>query len=127
LAFIDEFWLSSANGCIRWRRAARRSAWRWSTRRRWRPTIRRCAQSRRRHSRPSHNGLGFYRYSYNGSDQAYVGVIAQEVQMLMPEAVVRGWDGYLRVFYDKLGLKFQTYDRWIASVARIPTITRIRH
>ena len=47
--------------------------------------------------------------------------------MLMPEAVVRGWDGYLRVFYDKLGLKFQTYDRWIASVARIPTITRIRH
>ena len=49
--------------------------------------------------------------------------MAQEVQAIMPEAVVRGGDGYLRVFYDKLGLKFQTYDRWIASGARIPTIT----
>jgi len=26
------------------------------------------------------NGLGFYRFSYNGSDKAYVGVMAQEVQ-----------------------------------------------
>ena len=26
------------------------------------------------------NGLGFYRFSYNGSEQAYVGVMAQEVQ-----------------------------------------------
>ena len=25
------------------------------------------------------NGLGFYRFSYNGSDKAYVGVMAQEV------------------------------------------------
>ena len=25
-----------------------------------------------------------------------------------------GGDGYLKVFYDKLGLKFQTYNRWIA-------------
>ena len=27
---------------------------------------------------------------------------------------MRGGDGYLKVFYDKLGLKFQTYNRWIA-------------
>jgi hypothetical protein len=41
---------------------------------------------------------------------------------------VRGQDGYLMVFYEKLGLKFQTYERWIASGARIPTlITLIRH
>jgi Protein of unknown function (DUF3300) len=72
------------------------------------------------------NGLGFYRFTYNGSDQAYVGVMAQEVQTVMPEAVVRGRDGYLKVFYDKLGLKFQTYDRWIASGARVPGITRDR-
>jgi hypothetical protein len=26
------------------------------------------------------NGLGFYRFRYNGSDKAYVGVMAQEVQ-----------------------------------------------
>jgi hypothetical protein len=73
------------------------------------------------------NGLGFYRFSYSGSDQVYVGVMAQQVQTIMPEAVVRGRDGYLKVFYDKLGLKFQTYDRWIASGARVPTITGIQH
>jgi hypothetical protein len=73
------------------------------------------------------NGLGFYRFSYNGSNQAYVGVMAQEVQTIMPHAVVRGRDGYLKVFYDRLGLKFQTYDQWIASGAQVPTITWIRH
>src|SRR5258707_8439302 len=52
------------------------------------------------------NSLGFYRFSYNDSDKVYVGVIAQEVQTVMPAAVVRGSDGYLRVFYDKLGLRF---------------------
>jgi Protein of unknown function (DUF3300)/Chaperone of endosialidase len=73
------------------------------------------------------NGLGFYRFSYNGSEKAYVGVMAQEVQIIMPEAVVRGRDGHLMVFYDKLGLKFQTYEQWIVSGARVPTISRIRH
>jgi hypothetical protein len=53
--------------------------------------------------------------------------MAQEVQTIMPKAVVRGRDGYLKVFYDKLGLKFQTYDRWIASGAHVPTITPIQH
>jgi hypothetical protein len=66
------------------------------------------------------SGLGFYRFSYNGSDKAYVGVIAQEVQTVVPQAVARGRDGYLRVFYDRLGLKFETYDRWIASGAYVP-------
>ena len=66
------------------------------------------------------NGLGFYRFSYVGSERAYVGVMAQEVQAVMPEAVVRGRDGYLRVFYDKLGLEFQTYERWKASGATDP-------
>src|SRR3954468_19928843 len=61
------------------------------------------------------NGLGFYRFTYNGSDKAYVGVMAQEVETVMPAAVFRGSDGYLRVYYDKLGLKFQTYDQWTAS------------
>ena len=46
----------------------------------------------------------------------------QEVQSIMPNAVVRGPDGYLRVYYNKLGLKFQKYDQWIASGARIPRI-----
>jgi hypothetical protein len=73
------------------------------------------------------NGLGFYRFAYNGSDKAYVGVMAQEVQAVAPDAVVRGRDGYLRVFYDKLGLKLQTYDEWVASGARIPVTTQVRH
>ena len=73
------------------------------------------------------NGLGFYRYRYNGSNKAYVGVMAQEVQAVMPDAVVRGPDGYLRVFYDRLGLTFESYDHWVASGARIPSATAIRH
>ena len=38
----------------------------------------------------------------------------------MPDAVVRGRDGYLRVYYDRLGMRFETYDRWVASGARVP-------
>jgi hypothetical protein len=64
------------------------------------------------------NGLGVYRFSYNGSDTAYVGVLAQEAQQVMPEAVTRGGDGYLRVDYEKLGLKFQSYDQWIQGVQK---------
>src|SRR5262249_26768281 len=66
------------------------------------------------------NGLGFYRFSYNGSEKGYVGVSAQEVQSVAPRAVMRGRDGYLRVFYDRLGVKFETYDRWIATGAHVP-------
>jgi hypothetical protein len=73
------------------------------------------------------NGLGFYRFSYNGGDKAYVGVMAQEVQTVMPKAVVRGSDGYLSVYYDKLGLKFETYDHWVASGAHVPAGAPIVH
>ena len=61
------------------------------------------------------NGLGFYRFAYKGSDTAYVGVMAQEVQRIRPDAVVRGKDGYLRVFYDKLGAEVPN----LRSMARI--------
>jgi hypothetical protein len=74
------------------------------------------------------NGLGFYRFSYNGSDKAYVGVMAQEVQAVEPDAVVRGTDGYLRVNYDRLGLHMQTWEEWVASGGRIPaTAASSRH
>ncbi len=69
------------------------------------------------------NGLGFYRFAYYGSDRLYVGVMAQEVQKLRPDAVVRGSDGYLRVLYENLGLRFQTYEQWQSSGRRIPEIT----
>jgi hypothetical protein len=71
------------------------------------------------------NGLGYYRFSYLGSDKAYVGVIAQEVEAVRPDAVTRGRDGYLRVYYDKLGLKFRTYRDWLAGGAQIPTRARM--
>ncbi|TCU78609.1 uncharacterized protein DUF3300 [Bradyrhizobium sp. R2.2-H] len=66
------------------------------------------------------NGLGYYRFSYIGSDKAYVGVMAQEVEQIMPNAVMRGSDGYLWVHYEKLGLKFRTYRDWLAAGATIP-------
>ena len=66
------------------------------------------------------NGLGFYRFAYNGSDRVYVGVMAQEVAAIAPDAVFRGRDGYLRVNYDKVGVEFQTYDDWIGSGRQVP-------
>ena len=73
------------------------------------------------------NGLGFYRFSNSGSDKAYVGVLAQEVQQVAPNAVVRGPDGYLRANYDRLGAPFESYDRWVASGSHIPHAVRVRY
>ena len=61
------------------------------------------------------SGLGLYRYRYNWSDQVYVGVMAQEVAVIMPDAVVHGSDGYLRVNYELLGLHLMTWNEWLAS------------
>jgi hypothetical protein len=66
------------------------------------------------------DGLGYYRFTYNGGHTAYVGVMAQEVQSVIPGAVARGPDGYLRVYYDRIGVKFETYADWLASGARLP-------
>jgi Chaperone of endosialidase len=60
-------------------------------------------------------GVGLYRYRYLWSDTTYVGVMAQEVAAAMPEAVLRGADGYLRVDYARLGLRMQTWDQWVAA------------
>src|SRR5262245_18646285 len=60
------------------------------------------------------NGLQLYRYRYAGSDTLYVGVLAQEVREVAPNAVLRGTDGYLRVDYARLGFRLQAWDDWIA-------------
>jgi hypothetical protein len=52
------------------------------------------------------------------SDTTYVGVMAQEVAAVKPEAVLRGADGYLRVYYERLGLRLQTLDQWTAAQQR---------
>jgi Chaperone of endosialidase len=61
------------------------------------------------------NGINLYRFVYNGGHVAYVGVIAQQARDVVPAAVTRGADGYLRVDYDKLGLKFQSYRQWLQN------------
>ena len=66
------------------------------------------------------NGLGYYRFAYNGSDKAYVGVIAQEVRVVRPDAVNVGRDGYLRVSYERLGLPFRAYNDWVSSGSLLP-------
>ena len=71
------------------------------------------------------NGLGYYRFSYLGSDKAYVGVIAQEVQAVMPKIVTRGGDGFLRVNYHRLGIRFRSYEDWLAAGAQIPIRARM--
>ena len=66
------------------------------------------------------DGLGVYRFVYNGGHKAYVGVIAQEVRQVVPQAVERGSDGYLRVHYGQLGLQFQSYQHWIKTGSHLP-------
>ena len=129
---------------VRWRRRRRRRRWRSEFQRRWR---RRGGGGggggrggggggRRSDMTLKHdiallgylpNGLGYYRFSYVGSNRAYVGVMAQEVETVMPEAVMRDRDGSLRVLYEKLGVRFQTYEEWIAKGAQVPAAIRASH
>ncbi|HUC61167.1 MAG TPA: tail fiber domain-containing protein [Alphaproteobacteria bacterium] len=60
------------------------------------------------------SGIGLYRFRYVWSDELYVGVIAQEVEGVMPEAVLRGRDGFLRVDYARLGVPLMTWAEWQA-------------
>jgi hypothetical protein len=65
------------------------------------------------------NGIGLYRYRYLWSDEVYVGVMAQEVARIMPDAVTRGSDGYLRVNYERLGLRLITWTEWTGQSQRV--------
>jgi hypothetical protein len=48
-----------------------------------------------------HLGIGIYSYDSVWGEHA-IGVMADEVKTVMPEAVIRGADGYDRVDYSKL-------------------------
>jgi opacity protein-like surface antigen len=62
------------------------------------------------------DGLGLYSYRYLWSDTVYVGVMAQEVSLVHPDAIVRGeLDDYLRVDYSRLGLRLMTLSDWSAK------------
>jgi hypothetical protein len=62
------------------------------------------------------DGIGIYRYRYLWSDTVYVGVMAQEVAAIAPEAVVGHPDGFLRVDYARLGMRLLTFNAWQAGV-----------
>jgi len=64
------------------------------------------------------NGLGLYRFSYNDSDKVYVGVIAQEVERVMPDAVRRAPNGYLQVNYARVGVPMMTWEEWVEAGRR---------
>ena len=59
------------------------------------------------------NGIGLYSYRYVWSDEIYVGVMAQEVAGIVPDAVVVGANGTYQVNYDRLGLRLMTWDEWL--------------
>ncbi len=46
------------------------------------------------------NGLTVYAFNYKGNDTTQIGLIAQEVKKVIPEAVIEGDDGFLRLDYD---------------------------
>jgi hypothetical protein len=52
------------------------------------------------------DGLGLYSFKYVWSENVYVGVMAQEVALLYPDAVLRDdLTGYMAVNYTRLGLQ----------------------
>lgn len=59
------------------------------------------------------NGLNLYKYRYLWSNVFYVGVMAQEVLNIIPDAVVYGSDGFMKVNYAKVGVPFLTWDNWL--------------
>ena len=61
------------------------------------------------------NGLGLYRFRYLWSDEVFVGVMAQEVAKVVPEAVAVGPEGYMKVDYGRLGLHMQTWEQWASA------------
>lgn len=63
----------------------------------------------------SPDGLTLYRFRYLWSEVEMVGVMAQEVLEVAPEAVILAADGFYRVDYARLGLRCTTYAAWRAE------------
>lgn len=59
-------------------------------------------------------GLPLYSFRYLWDDTEYVGVMAQDVLEVRPDAVLLGEDGYYRVDYAKLGTRMMTRTEWDA-------------
>jgi hypothetical protein len=57
-------------------------------------------------------GLPLYSFKYLWDDTEYVGVMAQDVLEVCPDAVLLGEDGYYRVDYAMLGTQMMTRAEW---------------
>lgn len=68
------------------------------------------------------NGLNLYRFKYLWSEKEFVGVMAQEVQEVIPEAVFRTPEGLLNVNYDMVGTTFMPYSDWAANKPVFATV-----
>ena len=54
-----------------------------------------------------YHGLPVYAFRYKDDPETIqMGVVAQEVEQIAPDCVVRGSDGFLRVYYDRLFERF---------------------
>jgi hypothetical protein len=58
--------------------------------------------------------IPLYRFRYLLGDEFFVGVMAQDLLALRPDAVVMGNDGFLRVDYAALGTRMMRWDEWQA-------------
>jgi hypothetical protein len=61
-------------------------------------------------------GIPLYRFRYIGRDEVHVGVMAQDVLPVVPEAVVTDASGFMRVDYRRLGTRMMTLTEWEAAV-----------
>ncbi len=57
-------------------------------------------------------GVPLYRFKYLWDTKEYVGVMAQDILRIHPEAVVVDRKGYYSVNYDVLGVRLQSYKEW---------------
>jgi Chaperone of endosialidase len=53
-------------------------------------------------------GFGIYRFRYVWGEAEHVGVLAQEVDEVLPSAVVRRADGFLAVDYSAIGMTMRS-------------------
>ena len=58
------------------------------------------------------DGLTLYSFRYRWGSESFLGVMAQDVIAVKPEAVTIDDNGFLAVDYDALGLKLISLDRW---------------
>jgi hypothetical protein len=63
------------------------------------------------------NGLGLCRYIWG--DQLYS-------RRFVPDPIVRGADGFLRIKYARLGTRLLTWDEWAAKSRREATVASAR-